>query len=105
MGACQANWLSILLSDLNLKTEGEMVLLVDNKSPINLAKNPIAHGRSKHIETRFHFLRDQVNKGKLRLEFCRNDDQMAYVFTKPVKKERFEELRFKLGVRSLESMN
>jgi hypothetical protein len=42
-----------------------MRLNVDNKSAISLARNPIAHGRSKHIETKYHFLRDQVSKGKL----------------------------------------
>ena len=38
-------------------------LIVDSKSAIDLAKNPVAHGRSKHIGTKFHFLIDQVSKG------------------------------------------
>lgn len=42
-----------------------MQLLVDNRSATNLAKNPVAHGRSKHIETKFHFLREKVNKGMI----------------------------------------
>ena len=41
--------------------------MIDNVSAIRLAKNPVSHGRSKHIEVRFHFLREQVNKGKLEL--------------------------------------
>lgn len=56
-----------------------MVMFVDNKSATDLANNPIAHGRSKHIETRFHFQRDQVGKNKLRLEFCRSKEQVADV--------------------------
>lgn len=47
-----------------------MRLLVDNKSAIDLVKHPIAHGRSKHIETQFHFLSDQVTKEKLELEIA-----------------------------------
>lgn len=47
-----------------------MRLLVDNKLAIDLVKHPIAHGRSKHIETQFHFLGDQVTKEKLELEIA-----------------------------------
>jgi hypothetical protein len=81
-----------------------MILMVDNKSAINLAKNPIAHGRSKHIETRFHFLRDQVSKDKLKLEFCRSEDQLADVLTKALRKDGFEKLRIR-GVSSIDQLN
>jgi len=43
-------------------------LLVDSKSTIDFAKNPVSHGRSKHIDTKFHFLRDQVSKGRVKLK-------------------------------------
>ncbi|XP_058742080.1 secreted RxLR effector protein 161-like [Vicia villosa] len=56
--ACQAVWLVNLLRELDNNTRGVILLLVDNVSAINLAKNPIAHWRSKHIEMRFHYLRD-----------------------------------------------
>lgn len=80
-------------------------LMVDNKSAINLAKNPVSHGRSKHIETRFHFLRDQVNKGRLEVIYCPTDLQKADIFTKPLKIGRFEQLRKELCVVSLENLN
>ena len=73
-------------------------LPVDNKSTINLAKNPIAHGRSKHIETRFHFLREQVNKGKLVLEFCPSEIQAATILTKGLSVERFHDMREMLNI-------
>ena len=60
--ACQACWLSSLLEELGVVTTDAVKLLVDSKSAIDLAKNPVSHGRSKHIETKFHFLRDQVTK-------------------------------------------
>ena len=72
--------------------------MVDNQLAINLAKNPIAHGRSKHIDTRFHLLRDQVSKENLRLEFCRSQDQLTDVLTKALKKDSFEKLRVRIGV-------
>ena len=100
MSACQAIWLEALLDELKVKSENGMLLMVDNKSAISLAKNPVAHGRSKHIETRFHYLRDQVYNGRLRLDFCRSADQLVDILTKPLKKERFEDLRRKMGLRS-----
>lgn len=79
-------------------------MLVDNKSAIDLAKHLVAHGRSKHIETRFHFLRDQVTRGKLELVHCPIEDQLADLFTKPLRPERFAALCKKLKIVSAESI-
>lgn len=57
----------------------------------------MSHGRSKHIETKFHFLRDKVNKKKLELEFCKTEMQLVYTFIKPLKKARFDELKKAYG--------
>lgn len=70
-----------------------MHLFIDNKSAISLAKNSVSHGRSKYIETMFHFLRDQVSKGRLELVYCCTKLQVDDVFTKSVKLERFKLLR------------
>jgi len=51
--------------EMNLKEDKKMELLIDNKYEIDMTKHLVAHGRTKHIEIRFHFLRDQVNNGKL----------------------------------------
>ena len=91
-------WILSLISELNLKTDDFMELQVDNKSAIDLARNPVSHGRSKHIETKFHFLRDQVNKGKIRLKHCGVDLQLADIMTKALKADRFKLLRNMLGV-------
>lgn len=103
--ACQVLWMESLLEELKLHYKKPVQLFVDNKSSINLAKNPIAHGRSKHIETKFHFLRDQVNKGKLEMVYCSTDVQAADVLTKPMKTDRFKVLRSMLGVVTLENLN
>jgi hypothetical protein len=105
LAACQANWLQSLLSEIGIVEDITVVLKLDNKSAINLAKNPISHGKSKHIETRFHFLRDQVSKGKLKLEFCSSEDQQADIFTKAVKRDQFLKLRRNIGVVCFESLN
>jgi hypothetical protein len=82
-----------------------VTIKVDNVSAINLAKNPISHGRSKHIELRYHYLRDQVTKGLLKLEHCRSKLQIADILTKSVQVEVFKRLRDMMGVIALDEMN
>ncbi|CAH9119315.1 unnamed protein product [Cuscuta epithymum] len=99
--SCQGLWLLSLLKELNQVHNSGLELYVDNKSAINLAKNPITHLRSKHIETRFHFLRDQVNKGRVQLIHCSTTEQVADVFTKALKTESFQKFKEMLRVVSL----
>jgi len=103
--ACQANWLQNVLEQLVIKLEKSIKLLIDNKSAINLANNPISHGKRKHIETRFHYLRDQVNKCKIKVEYCPTLNQVADIFTKPVKRVQFLKLRRELSVVCFDSLN
>ena len=63
--ACQATWMVDLVEEITWKNRGAITMKIDNMPAINLAKNSIAHGRSKHIEMRFHYLRDKVAKAKL----------------------------------------
>lgn len=98
--ACQALWLSMLMEEMGLRSSNVMKLMIDNKSAIDLAKHPVAHGRSKHIETRFHFLRDQVTKGALELVHCPTEKQLADLFTKPLRVERFNALCRGLNIMS-----
>jgi hypothetical protein len=54
-----------------------VVLKVDNKSAISLAKNPVFHDRSKHIDLKYHFIRDTVETKKIELEFVPTEHQLA----------------------------
>ncbi|XP_073225788.1 secreted RxLR effector protein 161-like [Cicer arietinum] len=74
--ACQALW--------------PIPLMIDNISTINLAKNFVSHGRSKHIEAMVHFLRDQVGRSKLKLIYCQTEVQLADIMTKVLRTSRFE---------------
>jgi hypothetical protein len=82
-----------------------VIIKVDNLSAINLAKNPIAHGRSKHFEMRFHYLREQVSKGNIKLEYCRTELQVADLLAKVVTVKPFIRLKGLMGVESLGNMN
>ena len=103
--ACKAAWLEELLKEVQLDVKSAVSLMIDNVYAISLAKNPVSHGRSKHIEVRFHFLREQDNKGKLELIYCPTKQQLAYAFTKALRVDQFEFLRKKLGVVSLKCLN
>jgi hypothetical protein len=79
-----------LIDEIMGKDHGAVTMNIDNMSAINLAKNLVAHGRSKHIEMKFHYLREQINNGKLVLKHCRSEDQMADVLTKAVQTDVFK---------------
>ena len=94
-----------LVEEITGKNHGVITMKIDNMSAINLAKNPIAHGRSKHIEMRFHYLRKQVADGKMNLEHCRTENQIADIMTKRVQVEVFRKLRAMMNIDSLDTMN
>ena len=72
--------------------------MIDNKSVINLAKNPVLHGRSKDIETKYHFLRNEVQSRILEVVHCSIQKQLTDVLTKAIKTDQFLRLRDEIGV-------
>ncbi|KAI5439485.1 hypothetical protein KIW84_025035 [Lathyrus oleraceus] len=102
---CQVMFIEMLLKELKVMEHEKMKLFVDNKSAIDLANHPMSHVISKHIEGRYHFLRDQVNIGKFKLEHWRSQVQLADRLTKSLNKTKFGELKELIGIRSLENMN
>ena len=96
--ACQAIWIRSVIEEIEVEVKKPLVLQIDNKSAINLAKNSVLNGRSKHIEDRFHFLREKVNRGELEVRHCSSEAQLADIFTKGLKIDRFLNLRKKLGI-------
>ena len=73
-------------------------IFVDNKSALALAKNPIFHDRSKHIDTRFHFIWECIAKREVHLEFMKSHDQVANILTKPLKYNTFNKIQLLLGL-------
>ncbi|GJR62872.1 putative ribonuclease H-like domain-containing protein [Tanacetum coccineum] len=73
----------------------------DNKSAITLCYNNVQHSRAKHIDIRYHFIKEQVENGIVELYFIRTEYQVAGIFTKPLPRERFNFLIDKLGMRSM----
>jgi hypothetical protein len=86
--------------------DDEKILIhCDNSSSIKLTKNPILHGRCKHIDVRFHFFRDLAKDNVIELVHCKTQDQIADIMTKPLKFEAFNKLRNSLGVVNVVCLN
>lgn len=84
LSGCIALWLRGILENLKFKQCEPTTLFCDNSSAISVSKDPVLHGRTKHIRLRFHFLRELVNNGEINLTYCRSDEQLADIFTKPL---------------------
>ena len=74
------------------------VILCDNQSGIRLFENLMFHGRSKHIDIRYHFIQDMVQQGAVRLDHIGTDEQVTDILTKPLGKVKFLTFREKLGI-------
>ncbi|PWA54556.1 ribonuclease H-like domain, Reverse transcriptase, RNA-dependent DNA polymerase [Artemisia annua] len=99
--ATQALWLKRLLSRLTHSNEEKVTIMVDNKSAIELMKNPVFHGRSKHIDTKYHFIRECVEREDLQVEFISGEYQKADILTKALPKIKFLTMRQLIGVKDL----
>jgi hypothetical protein len=84
--------------------ETPVKLLMDNMSAIALSKNPVYHDRSKHIDTRYHFLRECIEDARVEIDHIGTANQLADMFTKALGRVRFLELRKKLGVVELKQV-
>ncbi|XP_019248334.1 PREDICTED: uncharacterized protein LOC109227589 [Nicotiana attenuata] len=93
LSACEAEY------ELNLPQIEATEICIDNKSAQALAKNPVYHDRSKHIDTRYHFIRECIAKKEVKLKYVKSRDQVANIFTKPLKFEDFQRLRSILGMK------
>jgi hypothetical protein len=97
-GACQAVWLKRLLDDIVGISIQQPILKMDNQSAISLSKNPVLHDRSKHIDTKYHFIRQCVEDGRICLEYVSTQEQVADILTKSLGRARFCEPRDRIGV-------
>ncbi|GJZ61597.1 hypothetical protein Tco_0617734 [Tanacetum coccineum] len=96
--ACQqALWMKQGLIDYGVRLD-DIPIMCDNKGAIDLSKNLVQHSRTKHIEIRHHFLRDNVQKGNISIENVSSKDNIADILTKPLKREPFNYLRLGLGM-------
>ncbi|XP_019186601.1 PREDICTED: uncharacterized protein LOC109181304 [Ipomoea nil] len=96
--AAEVTWIQSLLRELELLPSMVPVLWCYNLRATYLCSNPIFHARTKHVKVDYHFVRDKVSSGALKVNFSSTHDQLGDIFTKPLFATRFNELRVKLGI-------
>ena len=98
--SCQAIWMSRLIGELINNVQLKAKVMVDNQSAITLSKNPVNHSRTKHIDTRYNFIRQCVENKKIEIGFIRTEDQLADIFTIALGRLKFQEMRGRIGIRN-----
>ena len=88
----EAKFLKQLCNDMDILIKN-VLINVDNQGTVNLAKNPINHQRSKHIDIKYHFIRLEIQIGNINLQYVPTDCNVADIFTKPVTKIKLEKFR------------
>nr|GFB04128.1 zinc finger, CCHC-type [Tanacetum cinerariifolium] len=101
IAATQALWLKRLLIKLTHSEEEMFIIMVDNKSAIALMKNLVFHRRSKHIDTKYHFIRECVEREDIQVEFVSEEYQKADILTKALPKIKFLKMRQLIGLKDL----
>ena len=98
-GSCcsQLLWMKKLLTNYGI-SQDIMVAYCDNSSAIDISKNPVQNSKTKHIEIRYHFIRDLVERKIVYLEYIPTERQNDDSFTKPLDRSKFETLRQVIGV-------
>eukprot|EP00253_Pinus_taeda_P010681 PITA_10681 len=89
----QLLWMMQTLQDFQITCTPPISILCDNTSAISISKNRFMHSKAKHIPIEYHFLREQVLEQKVKLEYVPSKEQVADIFTKPLRRETFEYLR------------
>lgn len=100
---CQSLWLKRILSDCGVIFDELIIVWCDNRSCIAIATNPVLHGRIKHIDVKFHFIRELVTENKIQLSFCNTEEQLADMFTKCLEDKKLYRFSDLLGICSLQS--
>ena len=99
--AQESLWLLQLFADLTKRPTKSMVIYEDNQSAIAMAKDPQFYGRSKHINIKYHFIREQITKRSLELKYCKSTNMVADIMTKGLTGKRFEKLRLMTGLQPM----
>jgi hypothetical protein len=93
----QLLWMRQTLRDYGYKLS-KVPLLCDNESSIRMVDNPVEHNHTKHIDIRYHFLRDHQQRGDIEIDYVSTKEQLADIFTKPLDEKTFTKLRNELNI-------
>ena len=95
---CEVAWLRKLLMDMGMHVDRGVVIYCDNLSSIQLAKNPMFHVQTKHIDVHYHFVREQYLVGDINLVYIGTEEKIADIFTKALGAEKLRRFCTMLGL-------
>ena len=98
----EALWLRRFIAEINNRDPITIVLHSDNTGAIDMAKDPKFHSRTKHIDIRYHFIREVVADEMVRLEYIPGEENTADIFTKPLVRSKLEQFANELGLQYIE---
>ena len=96
--SCEGVWLARLLAELKGEESGTITLKIDNQSAIQLSKNLVFHDRSKHIDVKYHYIRQCIEEGRVDVEPIDTKLQLADILAKALGRDQFLQLRTQLGL-------
>jgi hypothetical protein len=94
----EIKWIPNLLGELGYEVSGASPLLFDNQSALKVSKNPEHHGRMKHLDIAHYWLRDEVTKGYIGVQYVPTQEQLADIFTKALPRPTVIYLRSQMGL-------
>jgi len=95
----EAMWLSMILKEMQVPVPETLTINEDNEACIKFCHDPKYHARAKHIDIRYHFVREKIEEKKIDLKYCRTERQLADILTKPLNRNRHQLLTQLLGLR------
>ena len=102
LASCEAVWLRKLLYHIFDLQLDDTCIHCDNQSCVNLSENPVFHDRSKHFEIKYHYMRDMVQRGAVKLLYVATEEHIADILTNPLARLKFDYFRERLGVLQIE---
>jgi hypothetical protein len=96
--AKEASWIRAFMSEIDPSYMAAVPLACDNQSAIAMTKDSRFHARTKHIDIRYHYIREQVELGQLAIDYVPSEDNIADIFTKALPKPQFDLLVRRLGL-------
>ena len=78
-----------------------MTIFEDNQLTIAMTKNPQHHGKAKHSDIKFHYIREMVSMNKIELKYCKSEEMISDILTKGIGKVQFGKLRSMIGLRNI----
>ena len=86
------------MDDLGVGQQSATTIFTDNQSALAIARNPMFHAHTKHIEVHYHYVRERLSEGDIIMTYVPTQDNPADLFTKALPREKFEAFRKALGL-------